>query len=310
MLLAERATPEAVLAYVAHLKGVIGSTTVANYLRHLQRALEVMTVGGDWAWLRRLAKRLHRVAIPRNKRGRIVRSSALFELGCDLMARAEAACESAPLDRASLFRDGLLIALLAARPMRMGNLVAIQIARHLVPAGGEYWLLFTAAETKQHRPLEFTVPVAIVPQLERYLAVHRPLLLTSGTGQDKAARSHLDPAYLWISRKRNQWSDGAIYDSVVGHTRTRFGFAINPHLFRDCAATSIAIEDPDNVAMIMAILGHSSLAISERHYIAANSMQAMRTYHGHIQSIRSQAHRDRKRPGKHAATLDGDDDPF
>ena len=27
----------------------------------------------------------------------------------------------------------------------------------------------------------------------------------------------------------------------------RFGHALNPHLFRDCAATSIAIEDPDHV---------------------------------------------------------------
>jgi len=74
-----------------------------------------------------------------------VRSSKLFDLGRDLMRQAQAG-EASAVDRAGLFRDGPLIALLAARPMRIGNLVSVQIDRHLVRAGGAYCLLFTATE--------------------------------------------------------------------------------------------------------------------------------------------------------------------
>jgi integrase/recombinase XerD len=66
--------------------------------------------------------------------------------------------------------------------------------------------------------------------------------------------------------------------------------AINPHLFRDCAATTIAIHDPEHVQIIAAILGHSSMTTSERHYIQASSLEAGRRYHAVLAESR------RKRP--------------
>src|SRR6516164_6674257 len=38
-------------------------------------------------------------------------------------------------------------------------------------------------------------------------------------------------------------------------TRARFGHVISPHLFRDAAAASVAIEDPEHVHVTKSILG-------------------------------------------------------
>jgi integrase/recombinase XerD len=70
-------------------------------------------------------------------------------------------------------------------------------------------------------------------------------------------------------------------------TKTRFGHAINPHFFRDCAATSIAIEDPAHVYVTQSILGHTSIETSERH---AQSLEAIRRCEKRILELRRQDH--------------------
>jgi integrase len=69
---------------------------------------------------------------------------------------------------------------------------------------------------------------------------------------------------------------GAIYERLVRVTRARFGHALTPHLFRDCAATSIALADPEHVYITRSIVGHTTLETSERYYNHAQSREAMR----------------------------------
>ncbi len=51
---------------------------------------------------------------------------------------------------------------------------------------------------------------------------------------------------------------------------------INPHLFRDCAATSIAIDDPVHVGIAARVLGHRTGSTTERFYNQARSIEASR----------------------------------
>ena len=66
----------------------------------------------------------------------------------------------------------------------------------------------------------------------------------------------------------------------------RFGHMINPHLFRDSAATSIAVEDPESTHITRSILGHDTLRTSERHYNHAQSLEALRQYQHRILELR------------------------
>ena len=62
---------------------------------------------------------------------------------------------------------------------------------------------------------------------------------------------------------------------------------MTPHLFRDAAATSIAIHDSEHVTNIMPVLGHATLTTSERHYNQAQGLEAGRRYHGTPAAIRA-----------------------
>jgi len=68
----------------------------------------------------------------------------------------------------------------------------------------------------------------------------------------------------------------AIYIRIVARTREGLGRAVNPHLFRDCAATSVAIDDPAHVGIASRLLGHRTGSTTERYYNLAGSVEASR----------------------------------
>jgi integrase/recombinase XerD len=218
-----------------------------------------MTPGMSFRWISRAAGRLRSRGRPvKGKRASLQRPDQLADLGLRLMDDADRAVVT--LESAMTYRDGLVIALLAHRPIRAKNLAMIACGKQLVQRDGVWQLLFTDGETKQTRPIEAAFPVELVPRLGRYLAVYRPVLLTRGGRQALAPVSA-----LWVSRDATALGQGTIAHHVRRHTPDTFGVAMTPHLFRDAAATSIAIHDPEHAVNIMPVLGHSTLATSERH---------------------------------------------
>jgi hypothetical protein len=59
----------------------------------------------------------------------------------------------------------------------------------------------------------------------------------------------------------------------------------NPHLFRDCVATPIALEDPEHVHIAADLLGHTTLEFTQRHYIQAQTRVACSTYQGTLEDL-------------------------
>ena len=194
----------------------------------------------------------------------------MFAFGMLTMTAAEAA-DVADWRQALHYRDGLMIALLAARPLRRRNFAAIEIGRQLRCSGAGYRLQFEASETKTHRPLDFPVPAPLIACLQRYISIHRPVLCGRSQTGDPTER-------LWVSTVGTSMDETSIYDRIVKLTRAEFGQPINPHLFRDCAATSIATETPEHVRITKEILGHGTLQASERYYNHAQSLQATGRY--------------------------------
>jgi integrase/recombinase XerD len=183
------------------------------------------------------------------------------------MARAET--ETTPPRRFKSYRDGLMIALLASRPLRLRNLTGLTLDRTLVKRGDLWWIQIPAAETKTKNAIELPWPEMLVPHLETYLADHRSAIAAvRGTATASDA--------LWLSMYGPPVTDNGIYDRIVARTREGLGRAINPHLFRDCAATSIAIDDPAHVGIASRLLGHHTRATTERHYNQARSVEASR----------------------------------
>ena len=279
---AQRVTEARVAAYAAKLGDTTAPFSVQSRVRQLGSALRAMVPHGDWRWILRGADRIRARAVPvRDKRARLQSPERLVQLGLQIMAQAEAATDGRTVWCAADYRDGLIIALLAHRPIRARNLCMIQCRRQLVQRNGVWWLVFSSDQTKTSRPIEMPFPAELAFNLERYLATHRPVLLEVG---QRHKRPRTDA--LWVSSVGRAMHYASISFQVRHRTAAAFGRALSPHIFRDCAATSIAIMDPEHVRMIPPILGHAGLATSERHYNQARSLEAGRRYQQTIAELR------------------------
>jgi integrase/recombinase XerD len=276
--------------YVAMLSASCAPYTVVCRLQELYDALRVLALDLDWRWLAELWMRLGRRAEPLvNKRLRLRPTHDLLDLGRRMMASAEQATGWSKRQRAVHYRDGLMIALMASRPLRLRNFASIILGVHLVQQRGGWWLQFAATEMKAKRPYEVAFPLALVPELEHYLAVHRPVLLAGESGQ-------LSPGTnaLWVSEIGTMLESGALATRIRKHTKKAFGASLPPHWFRDATATTIAVEDPRHVCDAHHILGNT-LATTQKYYIQARSLEASRRHHAMLTTLRSSLKRRRAR---------------
>jgi integrase/recombinase XerD len=278
-----RVTPDNVAGYIDTLRKLNGSVTLAKRVAGLLDMVRVLEPGADVAWLDRICANLEGAAVPsRNKANLVVSTDQLVTLGFDTMNKA--AQGRSALDAAALRQYGLMISLLALVPLRRCNFTTIRIGPHLRRVGEEFRLVFSGEEMKNHEPLEVPVPSVLTSALERHLAVDRPLL----AAHSDTARARRRPPgdALWLSKFGSALSSEPIYQQIRALTRSRFGHAINLHLFRDCAATTIADKDPAHVGITRSVLGHGSDAASAKYYNQAGTVDAARQHQDVVSSLR------------------------
>jgi integrase/recombinase XerD len=266
----ERITRERVRAYASDLEEKNASATVIDRLVELKVVAAIMDPGRDWSWIYRVAAPIrarHKPARP--KRHRLVPVQRLLQLGLDLMANAES--EKTTHRRFRVFRDGLMIGLLASRPLRLRNLKGLILDQTLIRRGDLWWIEIPAAATKTKSAIEFAWPEMLVPHLQTYLADHR-----SAIAALYGSRTGMVSDALWLSTCGTAMSDSGIYRRIVARTHEGLGQPINPHLFRDCAATSIAIDDSAHIGIAARLLGHRTGSTTERYYNQARSVEASR----------------------------------
>ena len=63
---------------------------------------------------------------------------------------------------------------------------------------------------------------------------------------------------------------------------------VNPHLFRDCLATSLATDDPEAVLCAVPILGHTGFKTMEQNYNQATMLTAGREFASEIIKFRNE----------------------
>jgi integrase len=303
---ADRVTRERVAAYAAELRGKLAPYTVLCRVQELHDSLRAMAPERDWDWLAQIYRSLRAQVRPmRDKFSRVKPIDELAALGERLMDEAETTVGWSARRRAVGFRDGLMISVLAYRPVRLKNFASMRLGHHLTKVGGCWQILFAADETKSHVPYEAIVPSALVARLERYLEVHRPVLLrgecvggaTKGTPTaERTAKAPINPGLdaLWVSETGTHLVSEVIQRRIFDHTRQEFGRGISPHFFRDAAATSIAVENPRHVGDASLVLGHAGQRMTEKHYNHARSLEASRRQAETLTQLRRSLNNDRK----------------
>ena len=154
---------------------------------------------------------------------------ALLQLGQKLMAEWQARAAHDPRLNAMDYRDGLMIAFLALCPLRVANLAAMQIGKHLSYAAERPRVAFEASEMKGRCALEFDFPAELEAALALPPHVHRMLCGGAQLG-----------APLWPSlhKGKRQMTAHGIYTRITHITAAHLGHPVTPHMFRDAAATA------------------------------------------------------------------------
>ena len=253
------------------------SQSVASRLRDLYEALRVMCPSYDLAMLKHLLKVLNRRAKPsRNKAARIKHPLEIWAAALKAMDGAETSDERTPLHRSCAYRDALALGFLALRPIRLKNLAQLTLSEHLTHDGSRWHCSFYGCETKDKKPLYFALPTdfEFVTRFERYLIVHRPILLRElhNTAQSRTVSQLTGP--LWISTRRTRMSLQSLYWNTCRISEQLFNVRLNPHLMRDCAASAMSSGAPEYILAAARILGHGTLTTTIEHYEQSSMLTA------------------------------------
>ena len=105
--------------------------------------------------------------------------------------------------------------------------------------------------------MNFLYRPVLVPALDRYLTVYCPILLGLRAPRGASRQVSLPNAdrHPWVTQYCPPVGVFVQTKAIRKHTVKRSGHALNPPLFRDCAASSIATDAPEQVRIIAQILG-------------------------------------------------------
>ena len=171
--------------------------------------------------------------------------------------------------RARRYRDGLMIALLAARPLRLANLVQLTLGLELVRRGAGWWLEIPGADTKTGAPVELPWPEELVPALEIYLP-------SGGRSSPRRGATPAAAPYGSATGTGAQLPAGLQQDR--GSHPDRLRPAGQPASVPDAAATTMARDRPAQVRLAAPLLGHRSYTTTERHYNLAQGTRPQPPY--------------------------------
>jgi integrase/recombinase XerD len=280
-------TPERVQAYVTARRSEIRDISVRSRLVGLARGMAVLFPNRDWSWIRRIISNIPdgRAESRRRKQPRIRHSLELFDLGVQVTHEAEKEATLRPIDRAVKFRDGVIIALLALRPIRRKNATALAIGVHVIRTSNGWRLFLPAAEVKNRQEYDTDIPAEVGTLLDHYLDVYRPILLAAGahTGQP------LVSPFLWVSNTGRPLIPNNLSKQVSARTAKAFGKSVPPHFFRDSAMTTWAMDLPTQVRGGIHVLGNRSFAVAEGAYNMAGSSNAASKLQRALSTLRRSA---------------------
>jgi len=172
----------------------------------------------------------------------------------------------------------LAVELLIMVPIRIGNLVALNLDRHFIHTGSRggpmVRLSIPAREVKNATNIEAELPRPTVALLDVYLKTYRPLLLN-------ASSPWLFPGWNGRHKARN-----ALADQITRVIARKTGLRVNPHLFRHIAAKLYLDRNPGAYGLIRLIHGHKSVETTTQYYCGTETPAAMRHFDEHILQLR------------------------
>jgi len=282
----ERISEDHLRGYLAELdRQGLASVTITSRMTDLTEAIRVMEPKADLTLLRDLCTRLNARAVPSRKKAERLRApSEIWEAAAAEMwsIRSEGTLTT---QSASRFRDAMSVAFLIWSPIRLSNLQSLTLGETITFAGDLWRCSFAAHQMKDKTPLDFYLPrdEEYRALMQIYLRRYRQKLLRQPELPIDAPLPSGGP--LWVSTRAEAMSGQSLYYGCKRCTKATLGTAINPHLFRDCAASALTADKPEYVLAAARILNHNQLSTTLTHYEHASMIQAASRLHDVIGQI-------------------------
>jgi integrase len=183
-------------------------------------------------------------------------------------------------------RDGALLAQIATAvelltfvPIRLHNLVNLDIERNLILSGNgkEMHVVIPEDEVKNRVEIEYPLPAMSVKLIMEYIRNHRPRLTLKGS-------TALFPGEFGRP-KSQQVLRAQISRTIYAYT----GLRVNPHLFRHIDAKLYLDRNPGGYEVVRRVLGHRSMNTTVRFYTGTETAAAVRHFDRTILDLRREA---------------------
>jgi integrase len=189
---------------------------------------------------------------------------------------------------AMMVQVALAIEILTMVPIRIGNLVSLNLDRHLSRStyGSKsiVYLTIPAAEVKNNTDVEAELPEPTVTLLDTYLKECRPILLDSPS------------PWLFPGRRGRHKVRNALADQITRLILRKTGLSVNPHLFRHIAAKIYLDRNPGAYGLIRTLHGHRSVDTTTLYYCGTETPAAVRHFDEHVLSLRERSSSVEPRP--------------
>jgi integrase len=244
--------------------------SIATLLSAIAEVMIAMAPERDWSWIRRASNSFLRTSrhqelkqLPQVTAGQVF-TTALKRLH-DVRRLQESAESPAQVAVAVEFRQALMVAVLMSCPVRSRAFLAMTVDVHVAQDDDDFYLNFRSEDMKDKQSRRLLLHGALKEFLAEYIQIHRRVLL----GNVASNR-------LWITARHRPYEADSFSKFLAIYTGRMFGEQFRAHKFRHIAASSIAEEMPEHYGIIKDVLGHSTLATSEKHYNRSEGNRAKR----------------------------------
>lgn len=256
--------------------------SIATYISSLAILARTMAPQNEWTWLLDALHDLNAWAreAPKRKHGRpLPHPLELWNVGMGLIAQARRQ-EPGRLAAAELFRDGVLLQLLTALPMRLTNATRLKIGHEVVMDDGvrPVRIALDCEQTKNGDRQDWTLWPELQAVLAEYIAIWRPTLARGYRGDD-----------LWLAGRGSApgpMSPTGIYRIICCRTHAAFGFAVNPHYIRDIVASAMIEALPQQPDYVSDLLHHRSPRARQEYTEQASALTACRAMRAAVTACR------------------------
>ena len=272
---AARVTRQHVCAYFKCLRDTQCNASVIARMTELRSAMLIMHPQDDFQWLTSPGGRSLSSLLPvSNKPIRIIDSKVLYDRG--LTMAQDALQDPNPEQRRIMYRNGVLIALFAARAPRVRSMASLRLGHTITRTGDTYRIVFEHEDIKTGRRLEYHTPSRLSAAIDRYVAVERAELL--------GAQSHDS---FWLNEYGEAFTAGEIGDMIQRQSELTFDKGFGPHRFRHALGTTAPLADPAHPGVAASILGISGHMV-EQHYNRATQADAANKFNASLSKTRAE----------------------